>query len=823
VGLIDPLIADYDSEFVDFDGLGTDPVEVIATGDNLRPYWDAMTAEASRIGDAGYSYNFWLQNSNTFVDALLRAAGLPEPEMDDSGESYAPGSGRELSHWYGLGSALLNPLTHFFPGYDPGAGLFGALLEIGLDAAFGAPPASPLVVDLDGDGVELIGLGASETLFDLNVDGFAELTGWVQPDDGFLAFDRNGNGVVDDNTELFGTGAGHANGFLYLAELDTNEDGSIDSADAAFSALSIWRDLDGDGITDDGELLALSSYGIASIDLAATAINETNEGNPVKYRSHVTYADGSMAVVDDVFFNVDSRVAAKLLPENFAFQFEALALPLLPGYGTVASTWVALSVDSGLLTGAKTLTTKLEQGDLAGFLSDFDAFLLAWAGVSDVNPASSGSYVDARHLAFLEAMYGQEFNGGSNPGSAQGAALEAQFSELADKLAVRFMAQAPGSSLALGTIDSIDDHPLAFLLPLATAMTPENLRLQGSIETLVLGAFAAIDAGTVATEDVVSVLKLLRVDLGYSDLPALGADLAAAGMSFDRDDTLALEVAAAVAGKAILVGGDAADTLAAASTATAVDGRGGNDVLDGGSKADWLIGGQGGDTLRGGQGGDTYIYNLGDGNDYIQDYGSSNDVDRLVLGPGIAPEEVTLIRSTSDLDDLTLSFAGGSVLLNEHFDSVYYGVDRIDFADGTSWSRANLRTSWLAMKSTDGNDVIDGFNVADVITGGRGNDTLRGGHGADTYIYNLGDGDDYIHDYDGNDVDRLVLGPGIAPGDVTITRSTSDLDDLTLSFADGGSVFLNEHFDSVYYGVDRIDFADGTSWSRANLRTSCWR
>ena len=144
-----------------------------------------------------------------------------------------------------------------------------------------------------------------------------------------------------------------------------------------------------------------------------------------------------------------------------------------------------------------------------------------------------------------------------------------------------------------------------------------------------------------------------------------------------------------------------------------------------------------------------------------------------MLGPGIAAADVTLIRSTSDLDDLMLSFAGGgSVLLNEQFNSSYYGVDRIDFADGTSWNRANLRTSWLAMKSTDGNDVIDGFNVADVITGGRGNDTLRGGDGGDTYIYNLGDGDDYIHDYgNGNDVDRLVLGPGIAPGDVTLIRS----------------------------------------------------
>jgi hypothetical protein len=122
------------------------------------------------------------------------------------------------------------------------------------------------------------------------------------------------------------------------------------------------------------------------------------------------------------------------------------------------------------------------------------------------------------------------------------------------------------------------------------------------------------------------------------------------------------------------------------------------------------------------------------------------------------------------------------------------------------------------MKSTDGNDVIDGFNIADVITGGRGNDTLRGGDGGDVYVYNFGDGDDYVHDYgNGNDIDRLALGPGIAPGDVTLIRSTSDLDDLTLSFADGGSVFVNEQFNSKYYGIDFVDFADGTSWGRAAM------
>lgn len=85
---------------------------------------------------------------------------------------------------------------------------------------FENPPASPLVIDLDGDGVELVSLADSTAYFDLNVDGFAERTGWVSSDDGLLALDVNGNGQIDDNSELFGNMTGFDNGFLQLAQLD---------------------------------------------------------------------------------------------------------------------------------------------------------------------------------------------------------------------------------------------------------------------------------------------------------------------------------------------------------------------------------------------------------------------------------------------------------------------------------------------------------------------------------------------------------------------------------------------------------------------------
>ena len=61
----------------------------------------------------------------------------------------------------------------------------------------------PLVFDLDGDGVETLASQAGAR-FDHDRNGFAEQTGWVDSDDGFLVMDRNGDGIINDGRELFG-------------------------------------------------------------------------------------------------------------------------------------------------------------------------------------------------------------------------------------------------------------------------------------------------------------------------------------------------------------------------------------------------------------------------------------------------------------------------------------------------------------------------------------------------------------------------------------------------------------------------------------------
>ena len=84
--------------------------------------------------------------------------------------------------------------------------------------------AEPLVLDLNGDGAHAsrLGYGAgqrSHTYFDMDNDGFAERTAWATGGDGLLALDKNGNGKIDNQGELFGNTATYANGFLNLKPL----------------------------------------------------------------------------------------------------------------------------------------------------------------------------------------------------------------------------------------------------------------------------------------------------------------------------------------------------------------------------------------------------------------------------------------------------------------------------------------------------------------------------------------------------------------------------------------------------------------------------
>jgi hypothetical protein len=161
---------------------------------------------------------------------------------------------------------------------------------------------SPVIVDVDGKGFDLTD-PEHGVLFDITGSGRLVRVAWPAPGSthAWLALDRNGNGRIDNATELFGNltqqpvppAGTKKNGFLALAVFDTlekggNGDGVIDLGDAVYLRLRLWQDLNHNGISEPGELKTLSELGISRIDLDYREAHRIGEfGNHFVFRAKV--------------------------------------------------------------------------------------------------------------------------------------------------------------------------------------------------------------------------------------------------------------------------------------------------------------------------------------------------------------------------------------------------------------------------------------------------------------------------------------------------------------------------------------------------------
>ena len=163
---------------------------------------------------------------------------------------------------------------------------------------------SPISFDLNGDGVQTISIEQG-VQFDLLNTGSQVNTGWLSGEDAFLATDDNGNGIIDDRSELFGGAVGE--GFGELATFDSNGDAQVNALDDRFSELLVWQDANENGLTDAGELISLESAGIASISTEYTDVFSTDaQGNILGEFSTATRTDGSALEVVDAYFQVEA-------------------------------------------------------------------------------------------------------------------------------------------------------------------------------------------------------------------------------------------------------------------------------------------------------------------------------------------------------------------------------------------------------------------------------------------------------------------------------------------------------------------------------------
>lgn len=155
----------------------------------------------------------------------------------------------------------------------------------------------PLVLNFDGNAAELTD---QKFYFDLDCDGKKELISGLGSGSGYLALDKNGDGVIGDGSELFGPGSG--NGFEELAAYDEDGNGWIDENDAIFNSLKIWcKDENG-----NDRLYSLAEKGVGAICLQNVSTdfslkNAKNETNGIIRNTGIfLYENGAAGTIQHV-------------------------------------------------------------------------------------------------------------------------------------------------------------------------------------------------------------------------------------------------------------------------------------------------------------------------------------------------------------------------------------------------------------------------------------------------------------------------------------------------------------------------------------------
>lgn len=171
----------------------------------------------------------------------------------------------------------------------------------------------PIVFDLSGEGLELTGVESSNVVSRLASGQYAR-TSWVGPTNGILAFDRNGDGQINNLAEIsfVQDREGAKTDLEGLQAWDTNGDGKLNAFDAGWSNLKMWVDRNQNGRSTEQELRTLEQVGITEIDLKGVATGNTaatTRDSFVHNTLSFTWASGEKGTAYDV------QLARRLLSE----------------------------------------------------------------------------------------------------------------------------------------------------------------------------------------------------------------------------------------------------------------------------------------------------------------------------------------------------------------------------------------------------------------------------------------------------------------------------------------------------------------------------
>lgn len=668
----------------------------------------------------------------------------------------------------------------------------------------------PLIIDLDGDRNVVRELFDSTAYFDLDNDGFRERVAWSLSGDGFLVRDRNGNGQIDDGSELFGSGFSEFNaggqqlggtaGFAELTTLDSNVDGVIDASDTGFASLKVWIDANGDAITDEGELKTLAELGLVSISLRRIASDVLDcgcDGTVVSYRSNVVFADGSSRSMYDAYLSLDQYDTREIVddvdvPADFA------DLPFLIGTGTLSDLDVAMARDPALEEMVRAFAA-LTSAQAAEIGTRIEQIILRWTGADTVAADGRGPAVNGRQLRAIEVVSGSNFQQaavGSNPRGDAATIIIAEWNKLVGDVTAKLLGQtALGQQLLPGlryegaafyTADggATVASALAQAVLLAPTAAGDKLRYWHSVATSLMRYANALGTSPQAVLAALDpVLQQQAIGLNAKDLiDAIFATSASGGLVVDSGTINVNGKIYPINRVLVAAGGDA--------------------------------------RLDGGGGDDRYIVTADAGSVSIVDMTGRNSVDLQGWNHSQTTATTKLLKSdfSAEQGGYTASF---ELTLVQGESRVRLTVD---FRNGTFWAGADT------LSFDDGNfDVLDLLEFGEHIvigeagasfefSGEGGDQFLVGRSAADTYTLNIDSGIDIIYESGVTASADDVLQIDALLADVTFEGSGSNSSNLIVRIANSGSaITIAGQFSDDARQIERFEFSDGSVLTAAQV------
>ena len=718
-------------------------------------------------------------------------------------------------------------------------------------------PRDPLAIDLDGDGIEVLGANAPVVLFDHNGDGIKTGTGWLKGDDAWLVLDRDGNGSIDRGAELFGVDTPYPNatavrtGFAALSALDLNNDRLFDANDAAFTEVRLWRDLNSDGISQAGELSDLDANNIVSIGLTPNIANvDLGNGNSISGKAVVTRRNAPTTEMGSVVVGSDSAGNLNLADNPFYREFppipivaEAARLPDMRGSGSVRDLREAMSLGGWKSDRLQSVVQAFaEASSREAQLALLPTLILYWAETA--KPILNWGGPGTIEVPFDRPDFLFE-DGQTNAGRID------RVAGFADKLdwsmpnwreiaaAADFISGNEQAELILdhlvelGVIDGAGildgmprlnhfDHHIGEL-NVFNGMPHTNLLQmvvmgdeEGGAGTIMGPTLAwtngFLDSAYLALSESVYKSLVLQTRL-RPYLDSINIRFDESGVVFDANPLVALLEQARQQNEWSAFG-DLVDLARNAGPMLHDAGFSGMDLLK--SWVDALpadsptrsrlpeLGLLASGVTEGSKAGDLYFggaaagrFNAGEGADLIRG-GVGSDT----LG-GDAGDDI--LQGAEGADNLS----GG---LGSDFLEGGQGDDRLYDAGGGD-----------TLLGGQGNDTLEAGAGDDVIEGGAGNDDITAGEGGDTVRFGRGDGQDIVRgtfDSFSAKLDVIQLKAGISPSDLILNTSGGLLTIKIAGTTDQIAVvdFLHEErTDNARSPLQQLRFADGSIWTPVDI------